>query len=136
MPSFGAASLAKLDTCDPLLINICQMVIQDYDFTVLCGQRDEAEQEEAFRTGRSKLHFPQSRHNQNPSQAVDIAPWHSDPPHIRWKSEREFCFLAGCMFQAAIACGTKLRWGGDWDRDFDLYDHNVPFDLVHFELDV
>ena len=68
------------------------------------------------------------------SRAVDIAPWNPVPPHIRWNNEREFVFLAGRMVQAARSIGVKLRWGGDWDMDNDLYDLNKPFDLGHFEL--
>jgi hypothetical protein len=37
------------------------------------------------------------------------------------------------MMQAAAALGVKLRWGGNWDMDDDLYDRNKPFDLGHFE---
>lgn len=134
MPSFGRRSREKLDTCHFRLQNICELVIQDYDFTVLCGHRGEEEQEEAYRTGRSKLRWPKSKHNQERSLAIDIAPWHTGLPHIRWENEREFVFLAGRMVQAAHGLGYWLRWGGDWDMDDDLYDRNVPFDLVHFEL--
>jgi peptidoglycan L-alanyl-D-glutamate endopeptidase CwlK len=137
MPTFGKRSRAQLDTCRPVLVNICEMVIKDYDFTVLCGRRGEDAQEEAYRTGRSKVRWPNSKHNTPNgigSQAIDVAPWHTGLPHIRWDNEREFVFLAGRMMQAAYGYGTRLRWGGDWDMDDDLYDRNVPFDLVHFEL--
>jgi hypothetical protein len=68
------------------------------------------------------------------SRAVDIAPWFSVKPHIRWDHEREFVYLAGHMMMAAAALGVDLRWGGDWDSDQDLYDSNKPFDLGHFEV--
>jgi peptidoglycan L-alanyl-D-glutamate endopeptidase CwlK len=134
-----------LDTCDSVLIEICEAVIKDYDFTVLSGFRSEAEQQEAYDTGHSNLVFPNSKHNvrlvkpeefdSTPcSQAVDIAPWHAKRPHIRWDNEREFVFLAGLMTQAANERGIRLRWGGNWDQDMDLYDVNKPFDLVHFGL--
>jgi peptidoglycan L-alanyl-D-glutamate endopeptidase CwlK len=112
-------------------------VIPYYDFTVLCGRRGEEEQDEAYRTGRSNLKWPNSKHNAKPfefSEAVDIAPWHTARPHIRWDAEREFCFLAGRIMQAADDLGVSLRWGGNWDQDQDFYDSNKPFDLVHFEL--
>jgi len=132
-------------TCDQDLIDLCVAVIPHTDFTVLCGFRGEEEQNEAFETGRSRLKWPFSKHNHHVlrpdrndysplSLAVDIAPWHPDPPHIRWDNEREFVYLAGMMMQAAFERDIKLRWGGNWDMDADLYDKNVPFDLVHFEL--
>jgi len=137
-PAFGKASLERLHTCHGDLIAVCDMVIQHVDFTVLCGRRGEEEQNEAYRTGRSKLMWPDSKHNVPGapylSKAVDIAPWHHALPHIRWKAEREFVYLAGHMMQAAGLMGVGLRWGADWDQDHDLYDRNVPFDLVHFEL--
>jgi peptidoglycan L-alanyl-D-glutamate endopeptidase CwlK len=134
MPSFGSRSHEQLHTCRSELVNICENVIQHFDFTVLCGFRNMADQNEAFATGRSKLQYPESRHNKNPSYAVDVAPWHVGYPHIRWDAEREFFFLAGLMTQAARSIGVTLRWGGNWDMDDDLYDRNVPFDLVHFEI--
>jgi len=140
MPSFGTRSRARLATCHQLLVGVCEEVIQYYDFTVLCGHRGEQEQDEAFATGHSKLQFPASKHNHlddremPESLAVDIAPWHKTKPHIRWDNEREFTYLAGQIIMAANFFNVDIRWGGNWDRDQDLYDPNVPFDLVHFEL--
>jgi hypothetical protein len=147
MPSFGRRSRDHLYTCDSRLINVCETVIQETDFTVLCGFRGAVEQTEAFDTGRSKLRWLESKHNHqieaaeyDPSPfepnslAVDVAPWHPASPHIRWQNVREFVLLAGRMLQAARSIGCELRWGGDWDMDDDLYDHNEPFDLVHLEL--
>jgi hypothetical protein len=34
--------------------------------------RDQASQEDAFATGHTRLHFPQSAHNKMPSEALDI----------------------------------------------------------------
>lgn len=115
---------------------VCKEVVQDTDFTVIWGARGREAQEEAFRTGHSTKRWPDSKHNAEPpnlSNAVDIAPWHAEKPHIRWNAEREFVYLAGRMMQAASMLGVRLRWGGDWDMDQDLYDKNLPFDLGHFE---
>jgi peptidoglycan L-alanyl-D-glutamate endopeptidase CwlK len=136
MPSFGADSLAKLATCHDEIQLVCFEVIQHYDFKVLCGVRGEAEQTAAFNSGHSTKRWPESKHNATPpglSDAVDIAPWYFVAPHIRWNAERDFIYLAGHMMQAAFALGIRLRWGGDWDQDHDLYDTNKPFDLGHFE---
>ena len=112
MPSFGAKSLAKLDTCDQKLIEVCSLVIENYDFTVLEGHRSNERQDELYRQGKSKLQAGESKHNASPSLAVDIAPYPID-----WDNHSRFYLLAGFMFQAAAELDVKLRWGGDWDRD-------------------
>ncbi len=128
MPSFSKASLAKLETCDASLIYICKLVIPHYDFTVLEGYRDDDTQEELFRQGKSKLQAGESKHNQDPSLAVDLSPYPID-----WDNHRRFYLLAGFMFQAASEIDVKLRWGGDWDGDWIHTDQSFH-DLPHFEL--
>ena len=128
MPSFGAKSLEKLDTCHYLLKDICSEVIKTYDFTVLEGHRSNERQEELFRQGKSKLRAGQSKHNQNPSHAVDIAPYPID-----WDDTNRFYLLAGFMFQAATEYDVVIRWGGDWDRDWEHKDQSF-MDLPHFEI--
>jgi len=128
MPAFGTASRARLDTCHIDLIQVCELVIPNYDFTVLEGFRSNARQDELFRQGKSKLQAGESKHNSDPSMAVDIAPWPID-----WEDHRRFYLLAGFMFQAASQLGVKLRFGGDWNSNWNLDDQSF-FDLVHFEL--
>lgn len=133
---FGTASLAKLDTCHEEIVQVCLAVIPVYDHTIIWGARGEEAQNEAFDGGYSKVCWPDSKHNAilpDLSDAVDIAPWHTNSPHIRWEVEQEFIYLAGHMMQAAASLGIHLRWGGDWDRDQDLGDINKPYDLGHFE---
>ena len=74
MPYFGRLSTQRLSTCDERLQDICNEAIKVYDFSVLCGHRDEIEQKKLFREGKSKLEYPHSKHNSIPSLAVDIAP--------------------------------------------------------------
>lgn len=128
MPKFGNASKSRLAECDPRLQEICHEVIKFYDFTVLCGHRGEEEQNKLFKDGQSKLKFPNSKHNKNPSLAVDIAPWPID-----WNDHRRFHLLSGMMFSVANAKGITLRWGGDWNRNWDLNDQSF-YDLPHFEI--
>ena len=128
MPSFSAASRAKLDTCDVRLQELCETVIQHYDFTVLEGYRSNERQDEMFRQGKSKLRAGKSKHNRNPSLAVDLAPYPID-----WNNAARFYLLAGMMFQVAYDLNVTLRWGGDWDRDWDHQDQTF-FDLPHFEI--
>ena len=128
MPKFSDKSRAILETCHPALQEICQLVIENYDFTVLEGYRSNERQDELYHQGKSKLRAGQSRHNANPSWAIDIAPYPID-----WNDSKRFFLLAGFMFQAAADLGHTLRWGGDWDGDWDHKDQSFN-DLPHFEL--
>ena len=128
MPAFGQKSREKLDTCHDSLVAVCELVIETYDFTVLEGHRSGNRQEELFRAGKSKLRAGQSKHNHDPSLAVDVAPYPID-----WNDPKRFYLLAGMMFQAAADLNIRLRWGGDWDGDWQHTDQSFH-DLPHFEL--
>ena len=129
MPYFGRLSTQRLSTCDERLQDICNEAIKVYDFSVLCGHRDEIEQKKLFREGKSKLEYPRSKHNKIKSLAVDIAPWPLD-----WDDRQAFYTLAGVMFTIAHSKGIKLRWGGTWGG---LQDKNTSkfYDLGHFQID-
>lgn len=128
MPKFGKKSLEKYNTLDPDLQKILDEVIKIYDFTILCGYRDKADQEEAFNTGRSKKHFPHGKHNRLPSIAVDIAPWPID-----WENRDRFIFLAGIIYSIAKRLGIRIRYGGNWSCSWQ-FEHQSFEDLGHFEL--
>lgn len=128
MPQFSAKSKERLATCHILLQQVCNEVIKHYDCTVVCGHRNKEDQEEAVRTGKSKVHFPNSKHNPEPSEAVDLVPCPVD-----WNNKEAFYHFAGFVRGVAAMMNVKVRWGGDWDGDFDLKDQNF-FDLPHFEL--
>jgi peptidoglycan L-alanyl-D-glutamate endopeptidase CwlK len=98
------------------------------DFSVLEGHRDAERQADLFHRGLSKLQWPNSKHNREPSEAIDIAPWPID-----WRDTQRFYHLAGIVRTIAGEHEITLRWGGDWDSDFDLRDQNF-MDLAHFEL--
>ena len=128
MPRFSKRSRDNLDTCDERLQRVCERVIEQFDFTVLEGYRTLERQRELLRQGKTKLSPGKSAHNRNPSTAVDVAPYPID-----WSDIRRFDILAGFMFQAAAEEGVTLRWGGDWDRDWELSDQTFN-DLPHFEI--
>lgn len=128
MPAFSQSSAAKLATCDARLQRLFERVVQIVDCTVICGYREKAEQDEAVRLGRSKTPWPQSRHNVYPSRAVDVAPYPLD-----WADTRRFDHFAGVVRGVAAQLGIRVRWGGDWDGDFDLADQSFN-DLPHFEI--
>ena len=72
--------------------------------------------------------YPNSKHNKLPSKAVDVAPYPID-----WNDPDRFYHFAGYVRGIAEGMGIKIRWGGDWNGNFDLKDQNF-YDLPHFEL--
>jgi len=107
--------------------------IRHYDMTVLCGHRGEAEQNAKLEQGLSRVAFPGSRHNRTPSEAVDVVPWYTQTPHIRWDAREDFTYMAGIIMGVAGELGVELVWGGNWDRDQELGDNGFD-DLPHFQL--
>lgn len=128
MPKFGVTSTKRLETCVPELQEICIEAIKMMDFSVTCGHRGKKEQDQAVLAGMSKAPYPKSKHNKFLSVAVDLAPYPID-----WKNLKRFYLLAGIVLAIAHIKGINLRWGGDWDRDYDLDDQKF-IDLPHFEV--
>lgn len=122
MYKFSKTSKLHYATLDPKLQQILDKAIQYYDFSIICGHRNKEGQEKAFKEGKSKKCWPESKHNQNPSIAVDIAPWNNG---IDWNNIEEFYYMAGIIMAIAERHFIKLRWGGHW---------KTLKDCPHFEL--
>ena len=133
MPAFSPRSLEQLRTCDERLVLVFTRVILLRDCTIIEGQRNEAAQLEAYRLGKSKLKWPESKHNRTPSLAVDAAPYFKGVG-IPWQDQRAFDHFAGLVLGVADQFGVKLRWGGDWDGNGRPGDEGLFHDLPHFEL--
>jgi peptidoglycan LD-endopeptidase CwlK len=116
---FGKRSLEKLETCHEDLQAIANELIKELDVTILCGHRGEKEQNSAFINGKSKLQFPNSKHNKLPSLAIDIAPYPIDFGNIG-----KFLDMCKRVERIAEKLGVKIKLG----RDFSFKDY------VHFEL--
>lgn len=128
MSQFSSRSRKNLDSADPKLRQLFDEVIKAVDCSVLCGFRNEEDQGRAFDNGFSKVNWPNSKHNNYPSMAVDVVPFPLD-----WEDTRRFYFFAGYVKATADRLGINVRWGGDFNRDGNL--HNDPFvDLPHWEL--
>ena len=121
--AWGRRSLARLGQCHPLLQTLMHRVIArpdlPFDLTILCGHRTQLEQEVAYKSGASKLRWPKSKHNQNPSLAVDVAPFIDGAPSWDWKHYHELAPLVrdewGRMkSEGLVPDGEDLTWGGDW----------------------
>lgn len=141
MNVYSPSSQEKLSTCHEDLQIIFAVVLQTWDNTVLVGHRSKDDQTDAFISGKSKVQWPNSKHNSYPSKAVDVSPW---PIPKDWGANspeelskfRHFAFyvlgIADALHLAGVTRHT-LRWGGDWDSDKDVLDNTFE-DLVHFEL--
>jgi peptidoglycan L-alanyl-D-glutamate endopeptidase CwlK len=128
MPEFGAKSKERLLTCDDKLQQLFNEVIKHYDCTVVCGHRGKDDQEQAVREGKSKVAFPNSKHNKLPSKAADVVPFPID-----WNDKIRFYHFAGYVLGVAKTLGIKVRWGGDWNSNLNFKDEKF-MDLPHFEL--
>ena len=133
MPRYSRTSERRLATCHPDLQELFNRVIQYRDCTIICGHRTKEEQNEAHRTGHSKLKFPESKHNQDPSLAVDVMPYFDTAPHIRWDDLESTYNFIGFVQGIADELGIKIRSGSDWDMDDDFHDQSF-MDLPHYEL--
>ena len=139
MSKITGTSLKRLQTCDNRLQIIIHDVSDIMDLSVLCGERSKEEQNKAYAEGKSKLQWPDSKHNIKPGQdkakAVDVIPYFlQGKEHYDWEDELAFARLAGVIMAVAHRHGVKIRWGGDWDRDGRSADERF-LDLPHFELD-
>lgn len=136
MPVFSKQSRGKLETCDPRLQDILNEAIKIVDFVVLEGHRGKIAQDIAYATGRSKLRFPQGKHNALPSRAVDIAPYYPDIK-IDWSDLIAFGRLMGVVQAIAHQKGVELRFGLDWDGDWKSVNRDPDenfLDAPHVEL--
>lgn len=133
MPKFSQRSIDKLKTCNPDLQLLFIEVIKHWDCTIICGYRGEEKQNRAYFEGRSTKKFPEGKHNEEPSKAVDAVPY-----PINWeirnpKDLARWYAFAGFVLGVASQLGLSIRWGGDWDSDKDFKDQSFD-DLPHFEV--
>ena len=128
MPYFGTKSKKRLSTCDDKLQEIFNEVIKYVDCSVLEGHREKDRQNKLFKEGKTKVKYPDGRHNRQPSSAVDVTPYPVD-----WKDRERQTLFAGFVIGVASQMGINLRWGGDWDQDFQVVDNRFD-DFPHFEL--
>jgi len=128
MPKFGSTSKKRLSTCEKDLQLLFKEVVRGFDCTIVCGYRGEEAQNEAYKRGNSKVKYPHGRHNANPSRAVDVTPYPVD-----WNDRERQTLFAGFVIGIARGMGINLRWGGDWDQDWQVKD-NMFDDFPHFEI--
>lgn len=122
-------SKSKLMTCHPRLVDVVETASKYLPLRVIHGRRSNELQDELYAQGKTKLRGGQSKHNKNPSDAVDVVILPVD-----WHDTLRFYFVAGFIMGIAAEKGVRLIWGGNWKKDFD-FKSNKFNDLVHFEMD-
>lgn len=131
MSVFSKSSEQRLASVDSRLVEALRIAILHVDFAIVCGHRGKEEQNAAHAAGKSKLKWPESKHNTKPSKAVDICP--TTGGKLDWNNANRFKHIGFFILGILAAKGTKARLGGDWDRDFDTADEKFV-DLPHIEL--
>lgn len=125
MPSFSHRSIQNLSSCREPLIDLFTEVIKERDCIILAGYRNKHDQDLAFAKGHSKVRYPNSRHNQHPSRAVDVMPYPID-----WSDRLGQHEFATYVFNKAMEMGISVRWGGQFKTLYDaphwelIHDHN------------
>ena len=128
MAKFGSKSQGKLNTCEKDLQLVFNEVIKYVDCSILEGYREKDRQNTLYDEGKTKVRYPNGRHNASPSRAVDVTPYPVD-----WSDRERQTLFAGFVLGVANQMGINLRWGGDWDQDFEVKDNRFD-DFPHFEL--
>jgi len=128
MPRFGSRSINRLKTCDQKLQELFYEVVKHFDCSIIEGNRGEERQNKAYADGKSKVKYPNGKHNKFPSVAVDVAPYPID-----WSDRDRFHYFSGFVLGVAKQMGMNIRWGGDWNQDTETKDNKFD-DLVHFEI--
>ena len=128
MPRYSKTSKKRLATCDKRLQDLFNEVIKHVDCSILEGHRSKERQNKLYDEGRTKVRYPEGRHNADPSKAVDVTPY-----PVNWEDRERQTLFAGFVLGIARGMGLRLRWGGDWDQDFQVMDNRFD-DFPHFEI--
>ena len=128
MAKFSRRSKDRLNTCHEDLQKVFNEVIKHVDCSVLEGHRSAVRQNKLYEEGKTKVRYPKGRHNASPSRAVDVVPYPID-----WNDRERFHLFSGFVIGLARGMGIILRWGGDWNMNFEVDDNKFD-DFPHFEL--
>lgn len=146
MPAYSPQSAARLSTCHSDLQKVFGRVIETFDHSIECGERNKAEQDKAFAEKRSTTPWPGSKHNRRPSDAVDAMPWPYSWRDLEGKNGafvQQKALLRCGMFigyvlrvaeemHAAGEISARIVSGVDWDGDWNVAEHSFV-DVPHFQ---
>lgn len=146
MYRYSEISKKRLETTHPLLYELFTRAIKYVDLTILCGYRPPEKQFEYFKRGREEVdggwkiidrgkvitykdgYKKKSRHNYNPSKAVDVAPYpisYNSKDLYRFKEAAEIIKREWEKMKEEKPIKYELKWGGDYKKFKDY---------VHWEL--
>lgn len=128
-------SSEQLETTSPLIQKIITEALThsciDFGIPKLGGKRTVEEQKALYDAGKSKCDGKVKKSYHQSGNAVDIVAYVNGNYTY---DKRYYYMLAHHILATAKRMGIhNVRWGGDWDRDFDLDDQTFN-DLCHFEL--
>ena len=91
---------------------------------VVCGGRNKADQNSAYRAGNSLAKWGESDHNflkgdKMCSLAVDIAPYSARLKDYVWDDLKMWASVVRAIYRAARELGVQIGWGGDFKTIVD-----------------
>jgi peptidoglycan L-alanyl-D-glutamate endopeptidase CwlK len=137
---YGTRSKGELNTSHPHLqeLMLKALAIQNErkehglgytDITILEGRRPLKRQEDLFRAGKTKtMKSKHLRQSDGYAHALDVSPYPVD-----WQDLDRFRNFMAWLTGLASSMGIVVRWGGDWDGDYQSKDQSFH-DLPHIEL--
>lgn len=134
---YGKRSKKVLSEIHFDLQTVFSFVLQFFDHSLVCGRRGKAAQTKAYNSGKSKLKWPESKHNAEApalSNAVDAYPY-----PVNFKRFQRQIYFAGAVvgiawvFYKIGKIDNLIRWGGDWNKNTILSDQSFN-DYPHFEV--
>jgi len=132
MYHYGAKSTERLAECSSNIQMVFNEAIKHRDISIFEGYRSNERQQELLDEDppKTKLGPGQSKHNQQPSMAVDAVPY----PMVEsdWEDREFWVEWTSWLKGFASGLGVTLVSGYDWDNDYDLDDQSF-YDGPHFE---
>lgn len=132
MAYYSQESIRRLNQAHHLIGKVAERVIQVVDVKIGETLRGREKQQRYYREGKSKLQYPDSKHNQRPAEAAHFLPY----PELWDASTERWYYVGGVVVGIAsvvLPDDVGWRWGGDWDGD-DIFGDQQFDDLAHHEL--
>ena len=95
---------SRLASCDKRLQDVFNEVIKHVDCSILEGHRSKERQNKLYDEGRTKVKYPNGRHNSSPSKAVDVTPYPVD-----WEDRERQTLFAGFVIGTARSMGIEVE---------------------------
>ena len=136
MNKYSPTSISRLRTCHEQLQILFHEVLKEDDHTIICGYRNEEDQDKAY-PEFSSVQWPDSKHNLFPSHAVDAGPY-TKSAGLDWSDSGAFYMFVGKVIakhRQLVTAGIisfNLKCGADWDGDGSTKNQSFN-DLPHFE---